>query len=507
MKIKYIIYYTCLISLQLVFGCKKGFLDTTPTNVYTDDTFWQTQEHAIAAINGTYAAMLDGALFGGSEGLITLDNATPNAYNYVNTNGINILAQGAQDGSNSGIINNKWNADYRGIGRANNVIARVPAINMDAALRDRIVAEAKFLRAVYYADMVNHYGGVPLITDAPDASQATLPRNSRAQVITQILKDLDEAAAVLPPNYTGVDVGRATKGAALGLKARVLLYESRWPEAAAAAKAVMDLNRYTLFPDYRALFYLENEANSEVIFDVQFKQPETGTSFDIGLTTYNNLAPLPDLVNSYLMADGKPSALSPLYNPASPLLNRDPRFYKTITYAGATVKGAIVLDKDYPQTGYGFKKYTIYKDDVKPAALITDLKSEINYMFIRYADVLLMYAEAQNEAVGPDASVYTALHLIRLRAGMPDVDAGLSQTAMRAVIRLERRIELAGEGLYYNDIRRWKTAETVMNADIFHRNGTKLGARKFNPARDYLWPIPVVARQNNTNLEQNPEYN
>lgn len=127
-------------------------------------------------------------------------------------------------------------------------------------------------------------------------------------------------------------------------------------------------------------------------------------------------------------------------------------------------------------------------------------------IFLRYADVLLMYAEAQNEAVGPDQSVYDALKLIRLRAKMPEFTPGLTKEQMRQEIRHERRIELAGEGLYYFDIRRWRTAEVVMNADIYNYLGVKFGSRKFNKDRDYLWPIPTTALQTNPALVQNPGY-
>jgi len=311
----------------------------------------------------------------------------------------------------------------------------------------------------------------------------------------------------LPASYAVVDKGRATKGAAYAMKARALLWAGKWTEAAAAAKSVIDLKAYTLFPDPRGTFFFENEGNSEVIFDLQYKFPEFVHSMDIILDAFNTVAPLADLVNDFYMANGKP-IIDPTsgYDAKNPYVNRDLRFYASINYPGAKYKGATVTPTTYPRTGYGQKKYTVYKDTEVPAAIKADNQSELNYIFLRYADVLLMYAEAQNEAVGPDQSVYDALKLIRLRAKMPEFTPGLTKEQMRQEIRHERRIELAGEGMYYFDIRRWRTAEVVMNADIFNYLGVKFGTRKFNKDRDYLWPIPTIALQTNSALVQNPGY-
>jgi len=265
----------------------------------------------------------------------------------------------------------------------------------------------------------------------------------------------------------------------------------------------MDLNNYILFSDYRGLFYLENEFNKEIIFDIQFKTPDYTNGFDNILEVQMNCAPTLDLANNYLMTDGMSYLESTLYDPANPWENRDPRFHKTIVVPGYMYLGRIVPESKYFSTGFGFKKYTTYKDDVAQPVI---LNSEINFIVLRYADVLLMYAEAQNEAVGSDETVYAALNQIRVRAGMPDIPEGLTQDQMRQVIRLERRIELANEALYYSDIRRWRTAETVMNTTVLSRTGQLVQTRTFNANRDYLWPIHEITIQDNPNLEQNPNY-
>ncbi|GAB2774434.1 RagB/SusD family nutrient uptake outer membrane protein [Rhabdobacter roseus] len=486
-------------------SCQESYLDLKPTDRYTEQNFWQNEEHALAGLNGTYRALTDDFLYG-SDSPFLLEALSPNAYNYGNTKGFNIIAKGNHDANNSSVINNRWGSNYRGIGRANNLLANLGPIPMDEALKKRIRGEALFLRALFYFDLLNLYGGVPLILDRPLLEQGTYPRNSADEIRTQILKDLDEAAASLPLSFTGANKGRATKGAALALKARVLLYHQQWAAAAEAAKAVMDQGTHQLFPDYRGLFYLENEGNAEVVFDVQFKFPEVGNSYDINFQLYENSVPLPDLVNAYLMTDGKSITESPLYDPAKPYENRDPRLKATIITPGSQFAGAPVTATTFVQTGFSQKKYSVYKDDVKPVELLTSGKSELNFMYIRYADVLLMYAEAKNEASGPDASVYEALNKIRTRAKMPPVAEGLSKEQLRQVIRHERRIELAGESLYYHDIRRWKIAENVMNTNLYNHRNQVIDSRVFNASRDYLWPIPSVAIQNNPVLAQNPGY-
>jgi hypothetical protein len=499
---KKILYIRIVVLLSFCFyACDESFLDTTPTDTYTEGIFWKNEVHAVAAINACYAVTRNSNI--GGVWKLRTENYSPNSY----SSGGNVaLAMGNHNAGNIDIFKSRWDANYEGIGRVNNLLANIDQVQMNQTIKQRIIGEAYFLRALFYSDMVNYFGGVPLILDAPDFDkQKNLPRNSREDVIKQILIDLDNAAEILPlPGaYSGADIGRATKGAALALKARVLLYESRWVEAAAAAKKVIDLEVYDLFPDYRGLFLLENEGNQEVIFDVQYLEPEYTHRFDVIIELQINVAPTLDLVNSYLMKDGKPIQESPLYDPSNPYENRDPRLLKTVVIPGYLFRGEIVRDDKYFSTGYGLKKYTTYKDEEKGPDF---LRSEINYQILRYAEVLLMYAEAQNEAGGPDISVYSALNKIRNRAGMPDITEGLSKEEMREVIRLERRIEFAGEGLYYDDIRRWRTAEIVMNADVRTSTGEVVQTRTFDPQKHYLWPIHAVVLQENPALEQNPGF-
>jgi hypothetical protein len=199
------------------------------------------------------------------------------------------------------------------------------------------------------------------------------------------------------------------------------------------------------------------------------------------------------------------------YDPAKPYANRDSRLYGTIFFPGDTLMEVKVTNSRFAVTGFGMKKYTIYDKGPAPAGQ-SDLKagqSETNFIILRYADVLLMYAEALNEFSGPSAEVYNAVNAVRKRAHMPEIDPSVTpytQSELRNIIHHERRIELAGEGLYYNDIRRWKIAETVLNAPIKTYNGSQIEVRTFNPARDYFWPIPLTETDLNPALEQNTGY-
>ncbi|MDD4107354.1 MAG: RagB/SusD family nutrient uptake outer membrane protein [Prolixibacteraceae bacterium] len=500
-SIKYIIILPLLACL--LYSCDESFLDTVSTDTYNEGNWWQSESQINSTLNGVYRT-LNHTQF--NRYALGLDAVTPSVTGPSYTSPLDV---GAHDAGNFAWALSRWQACYQGIGRANYFLDNVDEIEADilsSSLKERFKAEAYFLRAFFYSQLVWFYGGVPLILEAPSFdSQSNMPRDTKDNVIAQILTDLNNAASVLPLSYSGKELGRATKGAALALKARVLLYESRWEEAAAAAKAVMDLNQYSLFPDYRDLFMLENQNNQEVVFDIQFSDPDINHDFDDLMDVKISLSPTEKFIRSYLMIDGLTTEESPLYDPENPYENRDPRMHKTCIIGGYQWKGEIAKFQKYFYTGYGFKKWTVYEDDIaKPTVLLN--RSELNYIVIRYADVLLMYAEAKNEDAGPDPSVYSALNKIRDRADMPDIPEGLNKEQMRNVIRHERDIELVCEGHYYQDIRRWGIAHEVMNDVVLNYKGEVIQTRFFNPARDYLWPIHEILIQENPALEQNSEY-
>lgn len=514
--------------LLMAASCNQSLLETTPNDRYQEETYWNSPDAAAAGLVSCYAVLRNDGLYGGkgSNNATALwdETLSPNAYNYSNSYSFNSVAMGVHNASTGGVVTGRWGDSYGGIGRCNTFLAKIDDVpGMDADDVKIMKGEAYFLRALYYFTLATYYGDAPLILNPPDEkTDADLPRTPRAEVIAQVLSDLENAISGL--NNKASQPGRASKGAAMALKARVLLYEAsplmnngvndqtKWQAAADAAKAVItnaNAFGYQLYPDYRDLFMPEHENNTEVIFDVQYIYPLQGSSFDLICRQYNTNAPLQDLVDAYLMNNGLPrTAAGSGYDEAHMWDNRDPRMYATLTYPGDTYMGKVVANDRFSFTGYGMKKFSIY-DKVKPPKAVEDLKggqSETNFIVLRYADVLLMYAEAQNEATGPDATIFTALDSIRKRAHMPFISRTLNQQQLQEAIRLERRIELAGEGLYYNDIRRWKTAETVMNTDIYNFRRERQATRSFDKARDYWWPIPTGERDLNPALDQNPFY-
>jgi hypothetical protein len=499
-QIKNYMLYLGSVSLLLFTACE-SLLDVDPSDKYSADTFWKTEEHAKAGLSGCYNALLPWR----AEHFFEFDLITSNAMPYNESNGTQAIGKG-EHLSTTPLIALLWKNCYIGIGRTNTFLDKIDGVTMTDDLRSRMTGEAKFLRAFFYFNLVDKFGGVPLIIETPNAAKhADLPRDSKEAVVEQILKDLTDAAAVLPNTYSGSDLGRAAKGAALALKARVLLYNERWSEAAEAAKAVMELNVYSLFNDYRNFFSEANKHNAEVIFNVESSLPDYQTTHDQTIFRLNRPAPLKELVDKYQMIDGKSIYESPLYDPDKPYENRDPRLHCSITVIGYPYNGKLITKQDVMTTGFGMKKYTTYSDS-EEIPLVE--RSAFNSILIRYAEVLLTYAEARNEASGPDPSVYDALNQVRSREGvnMPDVQPGLTKEQLREAIRLERRIELALEGLYYSDILRWKTAELENNGAMHDAGDIEIVIRKFRPDRDYFWPIPYNQTVLNPNLVQNPNW-
>ena len=494
-----------LIIASLFFVSCEEWLVVNPNDQYTAETFWSSAVNAKSGLMGCYNALYPWQFLCSLE----FEMLSGNAVAYNEANGTKELGRG-QALSTCPLVESVWKNCYTGIGRTNLLIDKIDDVP-DLSDKDKAAykAEAKFLRAFFYYNLVDKFGGVPLITEAPDAaSQEALPRNSKEECLTQIYKDLDEAIPNLPKSYNAANAGRITQGAAQALKARILLYNEKWAEAANMAKAVIDSKTYSLFKDYRHFWFESNKHNSEVIFEVEHNEPDHTINYDGQIYELNRPAPLQGLVDAYLCTDGKTIEESPLYDPENPYHNRDPRLLKTIAAQGTMYNGVSVkmgTNVNTLLTGYSCKKYTTFNDET--ASPITT-RTTINIILIRYAEVLLTYAEAKNEASGPDASVYDALNQLRTRPdiNMPTIPEGLTKEQLREVIRLERRIELAMEGLYYTDARRWKTIETENNATLYRCDGQLVEKRSFNKDRDYLWPIPYNQILQNPNLSQNPNW-
>jgi hypothetical protein len=345
---------------------------------------------------------------------------------------------------------------------------------------------------------------VPITLQPETYGNPKRAKNTKEEVIRVVLDDLDFAISKLPDvAYTG----RAVKGSALGLKARVLLFNSRWQEAATTAKQIMDAGKFSLSNSYYGLFVKPGQnANSEIMFSIKYLLPNMFHTMDYmyGWDQWELIQPVQNLVDAYEATDGKPVSQSSVYNPATPFVNRDPRLKLTVYVPGDPWKyspnGLFDPAKDgNNKTGYNLKKYL---DTLRaPAGYAT--QSDQDFVLLRYADILLMYAEAQNEASGPDQSVYSAVNAVRARPGinMPPLPQGLTQDQMRQRIRNERRVELAFEGLRYFDLLRWKIADVVI-PQIVNPGGVK---RKFEQ-KNYVWPFPQSEIDIDPDLKQNTGY-
>jgi hypothetical protein len=506
-----------------VAACDDDFLTTVPPDEVSDVLFWTQEKDAELAVNGLYPMNLS------NRAAYQFDAASDNAWAQKSFDNWYPIGQGTVTPLN-GNVGGLWADSYRAIRRANEILAHIDEIpSIDAGLKQRLIAETRFHRAYHYNYLVNLFGDVPLILEPIDdiASAVDATRTPRAQVVDQIFLDLDAAAADLPESYPDSEYGRATRGAALAYKARAALWANRWQEAATAAQAVMALGEYVLEPDYANLTRYAGDESEEIIFADRRAQSIRGANgfADYGPRSFqggSTFTPLRNLVDAYQMTDGMSIDDSPLFDPDNPYENRDPRMYATLLYPMAMFDGEVFnslpssptadqvrSDFNATATGYQFIKY------VNPEDKNDRGNSGVDWILMRYADVLLMYAEAKIELNQIDASVYDAINAVRTRADMPAIVGPHTQAELREIVRHERRIELAFEGLRLFDIRRWGIAEEVMEGqhygiDYIDEDGNPqtipADLRSFDPARDMLWPIPQKEIDLNPELGQNPGY-
>lgn len=545
---RYHIHYLSVILLLGVMACNKNFLDPrNPDSIPPEEALHDAGLTELI-VNGIYNDLL-----GWNRDLyIATTDATDEARtNYPSEVAWQVL-RGDWDATSNPM--DVWSNLYASIRKANEFLSKIDAATIDEATRNRLKAEVRFLRAFQYFNLVKRYGGVPLIT-APQGltDDLQVSRNTITECFTFITTELDAAAAALPDNAVR---GKAGKGAALALKGRALLYQASalynekndatlWKQAAAASKAVIDLNSYALYPDIKQLWQDLSGGNKEAVFEIQYKMPEKYHGWDAMVTPLviangdaGHVSPLQELINAFPMQNGKRIAEAGSgYNAADPYTGRDNRFYADIGYNGATRKGMMngaltemtfliyKGGRDYDSvpsgqvyntiTGY----YTLKMVDQSNTIYTWGYGSVQPWLEIRYAEVLLNYAEAQNEALGtPDASVYDAVNAVRKRAGITtELPVGsLDKTAMRDLIRNERYVEFCFENQRYWDLRRWKTAVTTLNGKrgngiVITKQGSSFSyaVQPVDPQaavfseKMYFMPIPFDEISKNKNLEQN----
>lgn len=453
-------------------GCKKSFLDVPPQGQQEAEQFWKTPEDATKGVNSMYA------------NLRTWEN-TAFAPMGVESLGSDEAEKGSTAGdatffnafddftlsSTEGQVKDFWKGQFQNINLANQVLDNIPNINMDATLRNRYLAEAKFIRAYSYFRLVRAFGDVPLRLHVPkDASEYNIPRTPAAQIWATIEKDLDEAAAVLPQTYGPADIGRATKGAAIGIHAKVAMYQKKWDEVLSLTNQVMTMG-YSLFPNYEALFRIPNENNSESVFEIQSQKIPS-----IAGATTSQYAQIQGVKGVSWGGWGFNVPTQALANAFEP---GDPRRDATILFAGETTpQGDVVPDIDGNPRMYNQKSYvpsTYWQSGFNEGA-------DQNIRVLRYADVLLMNAEAANE-LGNSTQALASLEQVRKRARqgsttiLPAVTT-TDKTALRTAIWHERQVELAMEyDRFFDVIRQGRGVEVF-------------GAKGFKAGRSELMPVP-----------------
>jgi len=569
--------------ITLMAACKKS--ETFPVDKLTIGYVFDTRDSAGASalkyLLNIYSVVPDGHNRVNGD---YLDAASDDAISSAAGGQVSVLATGTYSSidlpsgenvwtnTNSTNTGNYWNGiryanefvDNIGVVPVKDVIASNGKINgIGVSTRYIWQSEARFLRAYFYFELLKRFGGVPLLgnTVYNINDNLALPRNTFSDCVNYIVSECDaikDSLITVPLNNPNQDNYRVTKGAALALKAKVLLYAAspafndpsgsnanplvgytsysaaRWATAAAAAQDFINLGTYSLDPVFKNIFLTQNDP--EVIYirtanhtgpsnDIENANAPVGFTAALGKGI---TSPTQNLVDSYPMSNGK-AITDPTsgYDPNNPYNNRDPRLTYTILYNGAQWLGTQLQTYQGGQsepnnglqetlTGYYMRKF-MGNDETTT----TFQSHDEDWVVFRYAEILLDYAEAENEAVGPTAAVYTQIEALRARAGIASgggtygLAAGMTQPQMRAVIQNERRIEMAFEEQRYFDIRRWEIAPTVMNqplmgVSINNSNGSltynyvQVFAPKFVAPKMYVYPIPYDEVLKNPNMKQNP---
>jgi hypothetical protein len=468
-----------LLISAVLYSCNK--LSEDPKSIIVQGQFYKTPNDAISAVTAVYSSLNtdpggDFPMYGRQLYFMT-DAATDDATEGNAASNPDVRAMGSITyiANNNRILGN-WTQHYRGIDWANVAIDNISVMQIDTTLRNRLVRESKFVRALLYFNLVRLFGDVPLVLhQAANASETTVTRTSAEEVYTQIMSDLKDAEK-LPVTYSGNDIGRATSGAAKTLLAKIYLTRKDWPSATAKLLEVINgPYGYDLFGNYADVFNKSTKNGKEHIFSIQFLSNSGANNSRDRIMT--------DVFSGF-------SSKIPPDLPADSSLYRS--YAKTDTRKDVTFFSTL----PNPTTGLPFKfKYLGLRKYVDTTQMLTPVESGINFPVLRYADVLLMYAEVINEQSGPTAEAYHAINLVRERAKIPDLTTALSQSNFRDSVYRERRWELVQEGHRWFDlVREGKLVESVK----------KIPAKSAVGDKHNLFPIPQAEINVNAKITQNP---
>lgn len=553
---KYKLFHSLSLISLLSLGSCVSLLDQYPKNGPSTSNFYSNEAELTIAANAVYNTLY----WMSNQDVqyqLYLDGATDQVYIRGTYAGMDVI-QAGQANSQTGVFGTIWSHFYTRIARANNLLDNMlrakDAVSQE--FYDQIRAQVLTLRAYNYSYLVFLFGDVPYIDHFLSWDAPQVHRTRREVIIGHLYEDLDWAAEHLPAVWDPANRGRVTSGFALGLKARIALYNGDYAEAAEAAGKVIAAKTYSIHPDYGQLFTHKGKLSPEIILSVQYltnvqvnaNAKYIGTRLSNG---YSIIVPTQNLVDTYQCRDGLRIDKSPLYNPLKPYENRDPRLRQTILVPGDwhnnyrfevnpdSLKTTAIIDGKETRVGntevtnaYGtFTGYVgrKYFDEADLPEYIS--KSELPFILMRYPEILLTYAEARLELGEADQSVVDAINGVRCRNnGMPPVSLSDGLASLKETVRYERSVEFAMEGLRLFDIRRWKTAEHLMTGNLigkrqkghwtdavvpsFDEYGrvaypdedifTILRKMTFDPSKDYLWPIPQDEIDKNPLLLEEP---
>lgn len=475
-------------------GCSKDYLDKQPLDTINTENYPNNAEELVTVVNGAYQPLQWPKLYnlrmwstdimagnsivgagGGSDGIETQDMA-----NFVTST------------DNAGVLD-LWRGPWPGILMSNIVLKTAPELDIDEAIKNRSMGEAYFLRAHYYFILARFFGDVPLITKPQSSDGDLLPsRDPVEEVYAQIISDLEAAAELLPAksSYSGADLGRVPKGAAYGMLAKVHLTLGHYQEAVNYAAKVEELG-YALNENYADNFNYHNENSKESIFEVQYAS-DGGFNFWSNENQASWASPFMGPRGSNFVA-GAFGWNQPTQEFVSQYEEGDERKDVTILYEDGPKFDGKDYTSSYSLTGYNTRKFLVPLSEVSSYD-----NSPLNFPVLRYADVLLMRAEALNE-LGQTSEAETYLNMVRNRAGLDDIQSGLSQEDFRKAVLHERRIELAFEGQRWFDLIRVNNGQYGL--EFLHSIGKNNASQKH-----LLFPIPQIELDRNPNLTQNPGY-
>lgn len=494
---KYILIIIAFLGVFTINSCSEDDLELTNPNQLSPDTFFSTETQVESAVNASYANLQPFGLYGRLM-FYMMDNMSHEQSGNAQQEGDKVTFYDFSFDSSLGSIGDYWDCCYRGVNKANFVIANSDLINalpestLSTVKKAKFIGEARFLRAHYYWLLVNRFGDIPIyLGDGTDNAEGQ-PKSPKEDVIQLIIDDLKYASTNLLDKSVET-YGRATKGAALAFLGKVYLYEESYD------LALVEFNKlsgYSLEANYYDNFMEETEHGNESIFEVEYDAALGGSEFwwsavsgtgpnhitmrgqDYGVLNWFNVYPSDDLVAEFEAGDN--------------------RFAGSFYVVGDTYNNGenTFVESDFAENGgnvrsVAWKKYQNYYKQTSE-----NNESGINVKVLRYSDVLLMMAECENE-VGSQATAIGYINQVRTRAGLADLDASLSKDAVFEAIVHERKVELAGEQVRFDDMLRWGIA------------ATELAGTNFQVGKNELWPIPDSEISSNANInseDQNPGF-